>query len=353
MTNLSELFNPAAVTDASTSKKDSDRYIVKYNDGVNGTYKSIIRFVPYFADPSHSVVEKTTTWLKNPVTGNGMYVDDPRTVGEYSPVNDMYWKLMNTKIATYADFAKSYIGTQRKYASLVQIVSDEQHPELVGQIKVFVYGKKIHDKLVQEQSPAAGDGINPFHPIYGRFFCLLCTNQSGYNNVDQSYFFDMKQGTNNAPSGIRYKENGSEQLLVATEQSSQQAIAEYLEKNSPDLSRYGYQPWSDRQRQHVEETLAVIENYLTTGTLQKSSSQNQQQQQNSFQSNQYQQPFQQQVQQPQPQVVFPGATQQPMNTNNVAGVVLPNVAPQQSAPSSNNESIVSNFGDINDMLDSL
>jgi hypothetical protein len=75
------------------------------------------------------------------------------------------------------------------------------------EVRVFVYGKKVYEKLNNEEYPqgAGQQGINPFHPIYGRKFSLVCTNQSGFNNFDQSSFFDERvNGNQLAPSGMWY-----------------------------------------------------------------------------------------------------------------------------------------------------
>jgi hypothetical protein len=214
---------------------------------------------------------KSVSWVKNPITQKGMYVDDPRSVGQPSPVTDMYFNLYNTQIATYVDWAKAHLGSKKQYASLVQIVSDEQHPELVGQIRVFVYGKKVYEKLNNEEYPqgAGQQGINPFHPIYGRKFSLVCTNQSGFNNFDQSSFFDERvNGNQLAPSGMWYIDPANpNQYSIVDENTDPDVLMDYLSKNSPDLSKYDYHDWTEEQTKHVEEVLAIARNFMNTGSM--------------------------------------------------------------------------------------
>ena len=263
-----DLFNPVGAT--KEEKQNTEQYKVSFKEGKNGVYRSVVRFIPNYANPSKCTMIKSVSWVKNPITQKGMYVDDPRVVGKPSPVTEMYFNLYNTQIETYVGWAKQYLGSKKQYASLVQIVSDEQHPELVGQIKVFVYGKKVYEKLNNEEFPqgAGQQGINPFHPIYGRKFSIVCTNQSGYNNFDQSSFFDERNGNQILPSGMWYIDPANpSQYSVVDENTDPDVLMEYLKKNSPDLSKYDYHDWTEEQAKHVEEVLAIARNFMNTGSM--------------------------------------------------------------------------------------
>lgn len=264
--SLADLLNPTGAVQE--EHKSSEIYKVTYKDSKTGVYKSVIRFIPNPVDPSKSIVKKYVSWVKNPTTKMGMFVDCPsRESGLPSPVSELYFRLYNTQIQSYQDYAKEHLSSKLQYASLVQIVHDEQHPEYDGQIKVFTFGKKIYDKLQNEQFPVAGDGTNPFHPFYGRRFSLVCTSQSGFNNFDQSCFFDEKKGNQIVPSGLWYLNPATNNMEVAVDGCDIQAVSDYLLANSPDLSKYESQPWTDAQRQHVDETIAIITNFLNTGSI--------------------------------------------------------------------------------------
>lgn len=265
MSNLTGLFNPQGLE--APVARNTDEYKVSFKDGKGGIYESVIRFIPYVVDPTKSIMSKQVSWLKNPVTQKGMYVDDPRSLGEYSPIIDMFFKCRNTQNAQIQEFGKNHLSTKQQYAALVQIIQDVQHPDLVGKIKVFKFGKKVWDKLYNEEHPAMGNGVNPFHPIYGRYFYIKCISQSGFNNFDQSYFFDNKNAQNQIlPSGFYYEDpTAPGQLQQVTEQSNQQAVADYLAANSPDLSKYDYHPWTAEQKTFVDEVLNIIATYLQGG----------------------------------------------------------------------------------------
>ncbi len=267
--DYASLFNMTNSVQEPQTVRNSDEYKVSFREGKGGVYQSIIRFVPFFANPEKSIIQKTVSWVKNPLTQQGMYVDDPRSVGQPSPVIDMFFKLRNTNDARFQEFGKNHFSSKPQYAALVQIIQDDQHPELVGQIKVFKFGKKIWEKLYAEEHPAVGQGVVPFHPIYGRYFLIKCVGQSNFNNFDQSGFFDMKgQNGVTLPMGIWYINPATGQYETVTENTDQQAVYNYLQTASPDLAKYDYQPWTAEQEKFVNDALAIAANYLQTGTLQ-------------------------------------------------------------------------------------
>ena len=269
-TDLSKLFNPqAAVVESPQAVRNTDEYKVSFKDGKGGIYESIIRFVPWYADPDKSIIAKTVSYVKNPITQQGVYVDDPRTVGSFSPIIDMFFKFYNSGNAVFQDFGKKHLSSKTQYAALVQIIKDDQHPDLVGKIKVFKFGQKLYDKINAEMHPAMGQGVLPYHPIYGRYFYLKCTSQSGFNNFDQSYFFDNKNAQNQIlPMGVWYMNPATGKMDICTEQTDQQVFADYLAANSPDLSRYEYNPWTSEQEKHINDALKIMADYMQTGSLQ-------------------------------------------------------------------------------------
>ena len=266
--NLASLFQPKGIEEP--TQQNTEEYRVSFKNGKGGIYRSIIRFIPFFANPDKSVMSKIVAWVVNPTTGRGIYVDDPRSVGQYSPITDMFFKFRNTNRPDFVEYGKKNLSTKQQYAALVQIIQDEQHPELQGQIKVWRFGKTIYDKLYAEMHPAMGEGVVPYHPIYGRYFSIVCTSQSGFNNFDQSGFFDLKdKQQRHLPTGILWLNPQTNKMEPVTENTDQQAVYDYLAANSPDLGKYDYHPWTSEQQEHVEAALSIAANYLQTGTIQQ------------------------------------------------------------------------------------
>ena len=265
---FANLFN-AKGAEMTQNSRLNDEYRVSHKDpkATGGIYRSVVRFIPFWEDPQNSSMKKFVTFVKDPITGKGISVDDPRSVGQPSPVNEMYWKLKKSGNVQLENFANENLGTTLRFASLVQIVKDDQHPELVGQIKVFRYGKKIWDKLDAEEHPQIGQGQNPFHPTLGRYFAIVATRQGEWSNYDQSQFVG-----NAGTCPMWYKNAGSEQLENVSENVNPEALLTYLKNESPDLKTYGYKPWTAEQQQHVNNVLTYAANYLAGGTYSQAAS---------------------------------------------------------------------------------
>ena len=259
------IFAPVGAVDSPRNVTNTDIYKVSYKDGKNNIYQATIRFIPWVKNPARCIVDKQVSWVKNPTNGKGMYIDDPRSVGEFSPVTDMFFQFYNTKSDQFIDFAKKNLSSKLQYASLVQIIRDDQHPELQGQIKVFIYGKKIWQMLYDEEHPT--DGVttptNPFHPIDGRYFFIKCCEKSGFNNFDQCKFLPRENGATSA----MYLPGADGMMHPIDANTDQNLVVEYLQTNSPDLSKYEYQPWTEEQAKFVDEVLQISRNYLQTGTI--------------------------------------------------------------------------------------
>ena len=181
MENFDALFNPQVEVKDQTSK-NNDEYSPSADKGTGGVYKSIIRFIPWWKDPTHgSIQDKWVAWIEDPLTQKGRAIDCPSSIGKPSILQDMYWKLK--KSDNVAMQKKADIFSRRHtFASLVQIIKDQNNPELEGKIMIYRYGVKIYDKINAELKPMIGEKHDPFDIINGKPFALVITKVSGYNN---------------------------------------------------------------------------------------------------------------------------------------------------------------------------
>jgi hypothetical protein len=248
-----DLFNPQVEMNEGTSKKSSD-YEPSSDKGKNGVYQSVIRFVTWWENPKQSIQEKWVAWLMDPITNKGKYVDCPSTIGKPSPLADMYWKLKKSE--SVADQKKAEIFSRRhNYSCLVQVVKDDNAPDLVGKILVWRFGKKIWDKINAELKPVYGEPHNPFDLLNGKAFGLTITKVSGYNNYDQSKFVDK------AIPLLIPDETGK--LVPINTSSDKKAVFEFLKTNSGDLNKYAYKEWD-------QDTLDYVNNVINAVTGQHS-----------------------------------------------------------------------------------
>lgn len=245
MSNFDDLFS-LSVEDFKEEKKERtfDRYNPQAKDGEGNVYTAVVRFVPWYKDPKNSEKQKRVCWLENMSTGDKRYVDCPSSVGKEDPLTKLFFKLKNSQSAKDQEMSKMFKSTQ-KFASLIEIIKDKQHPELEGKIMVWQYGITIHDKIKAQMQPEYGKPSIPFDAFNGRPMQLTVTLKGGFNNFDGCQFLSE-------PMGIKI--DGAE---VERSQEGMKKIAEFLETNSPDLDRYGYQEWDAETDAFVKAAIAA------------------------------------------------------------------------------------------------
>ena len=248
----SDLFNLSADDFKGEEKKTTERYRPDAKSGKDNVYKSVIRFIPWWKDPKNkSIQSKWTCWLVDPASGDGKYVDCPSTIGQKSLIQDVYWKLKKSESVAEQKLADQF-SRRQTFAALVQIVKDDNKPELVGQIMVYTFGIKIYNKIMAEIKPEYGKPHIPFDIFEGKPFFVNVKMVAGFNNYDDCKFLDEK-----LPLAVNGK----------TTEKTQEGIKElvdYLKDNSPDLEKYGYQPWDDAATEHVN---TCIKNIVPKGKI--------------------------------------------------------------------------------------
>lgn len=245
--NLDELFNMSGSIEEVTTepvkrKVDANLYSINLNDAQDGIYRAKLRFIPNFRNVKKSIISKYTYWLTDANEENGICVDDPSTIGEKSPIGDMFWKLKNSKNPVDHNLS-DLLKRGRKFFSLVQIIEDTQHPEFEGRLMVFGYGIKIKEKIESEFKDK-DEGGKPFDVLNGRVFRIEVKKVGGFQNYDSCRFIGGA-----TPIKLDGKSmTGSEADI--------KKIVEFLEK-SPVLEDYDFKPWSAELTEQVNERLAT------------------------------------------------------------------------------------------------
>ena len=170
MANEFDIFS-VSVKDLDTGDRptpSSDLYTPKPDQGQDGTYRSLIRFLPNVKNPRKPFVRKYVYWLEDR-DGNGFYVDSPSTVGDKCAVQDMFFKLRNSESAVDKKMSEGLKRREVFYA-LVQIVKDPQNRDLEGQVKIMKFGYKIKTKIDEELNPQFDEPTQVFDPFEGKNF---------------------------------------------------------------------------------------------------------------------------------------------------------------------------------------
>jgi len=230
---------------AATSNTNDVIYKPSADDGKDGTYKALIRFVPNPENPRKSLVRKYVHWLTDP-SGSGRLVDSPTSVGEKCPIQDAFFRLRKSDSAIDRKMSEK-LKRREQYYSLIKVIKDPQNPAMEGQYMIFKFGYKIKEKIDEELSPAFGEPTQVFDLFEGKNFELIITRQGDYNNYDKSKF-------SASTSAIMVGDAPAERTP-----ESMQAIKTELE-SAPSLSVYEYKPWDDSVRDFVNQ---VLSQYVT------------------------------------------------------------------------------------------
>ncbi len=250
MSDSFDIFN-LGVEDVETHQPErtsvNEIYKPTADDGKDGTYKALIRFVPNPENPRKSLIQKYVHWLVNS-NGDGKLVDSPQTIGEHCPIADVFWKLRKSDSAVDRKSSEK-LKRRQQYYSLIKIVKDPQNPELEGTYKVFKFGYKIKEKIDSELKPDFGEPTQVIDLFEGKNFELVITRQGDFNNYDKSKFSASR-------SAVVIGDSPAERS-----KESMATIKEELEA-APSLAGYDYKAWDEDTRSFVNNVLRM---YLNPG----------------------------------------------------------------------------------------
>jgi|GEM_PF-1250506 len=250
ITDLNEIFNNMDPTDLliKDAKIESDYYYPIPKFAKNGkNYISKIKFIPYIQNPKMSIISKWVVYLRHP-NGTKRYVDCPSTINQPSILQDLFFALRNSENNTDRYLSQNF-ARRRVFFSLVQILADENRPDLVGKIKIFKYGQKLYNKLDKMMNPkpeTKAKPQNPFDIFNGRPFELDISIKAGFNDYD-----DCEFAINPEP----FKINGE---IIENSPNNYKRIAEWILENSPNLLQNQFKPWDEETLSFVLDTINEI-----------------------------------------------------------------------------------------------
>lgn len=245
-----DIFNlgvDAVDTHAVQTTSNTEVYKPTADDGKDGTYKALIRFVPNPKNPRNSLVKKYVHWLTD-ASGEGKLVDSPSSIGEKCPIADAFWKLRKSDSAVDRKISEK-LKRREQYYALIKIVKDPQNTDLEGTYKIFKFGYKIKEKIDAELKPDFGEPTQIFDLFEGKNFELIITRQGEFNNYDKSKFSAARSSI--TIDGKAAERNAEFMSSIKEELTS-----------APDLAAYEYQVWDDQTRDFIN---AALRQYLTPG----------------------------------------------------------------------------------------
>ncbi|CAB4125539.1 single-stranded DNA binding protein [uncultured Caudovirales phage] len=180
---------------SSDKKSYVDDRVWKLEPDKAGNASATIRFLPRVEGDqlpwvkifSHAFQGPTGKWyIENSLSTPGV---DNTPIGDKDPVGELNSSLWNNGTEAGKEVARKQ---KRKltYVCNVLIISDPKHPENEGQVRLFKFGKKIFDKIMDKARPTFEDEkpVNVFDFWEGADFKLKQTKVEGYPNYDKSTF---------------------------------------------------------------------------------------------------------------------------------------------------------------------
>lgn len=176
------------------SDREEDNRFWKLSRDKSGNGSAVIRFLPAPAvdgDDSLPWVRYFDHGFKGP-TGKWYIEKSLTTLGQKDPVSEYNSQLWNASNDDSSWQRKQARDQKRRlhYVSNIYVVKDPANPENEGKVFLFVFGKKIFDKITLAMNPEYdGDTpVNPFDLWNGANFKLRTRTVAGYPNYDQSVF---------------------------------------------------------------------------------------------------------------------------------------------------------------------
>jgi hypothetical protein len=154
----------------------------------SGNGYAVIRFLPEPQGENFPYVSYYDHGFQGP-TGLWYIEKSLTSIGKDDPLSEYNSKLWNTGL----EANKEIVRKQKRrlhYVSNIYVVSDPSNPDNEGKVFLYIYGKKIFDKLNEAMNPQFEDEtpVNPFDFWEGVNFKLKIRKVEGYRNYDKSEF---------------------------------------------------------------------------------------------------------------------------------------------------------------------
>lgn len=184
---LGEFDKIANPSGGDTKSYEDDRFW-KLTADKAGNATATIRFLPRVEGDEFPWVRIFNHSFQGP-TGKWYIENSLTTLGENDPVGELNSRLWNSGSEANKEIARKQ---KRKltYIANVLIINDPAKPENNGQVKLFKFGKKIFDKIMDKAKPTFEDEkpVLVFDLWEGADFKLRMRKVDGYANYDQSVF---------------------------------------------------------------------------------------------------------------------------------------------------------------------
>lgn len=312
-------FNPQDLSAFQEKGPKSDLNIYKTNPkdakSEDGIYRAKVKILLNPWEPKESIVPQATYWL-NSMDGSRL-VRSSLSEGDRNCKIFKGWKrLWFSGDEAKKNFSKTIFEKSESQWVLVQILEDENKPELVGQFRVMKLAKDIYDKLVAKMNPSASSGKQPYPVMdyviglalelevqpgpddpssparkqreisyalsqFGDYATVIKTDGTSLLNEDEIELIDTYvTAINDAQNGktAKKKQEGNATIEKVRPQiiPIYQKVITYVTENIKDvvtgermdLKKYcGFQPWDEETNTFVDHFLEMTDAMVDPSTM--------------------------------------------------------------------------------------
>lgn len=297
-------FNPADLsifnaTETSEFNQNIYKTNPKDSKAEDGHYRSKIRVIYNPFDVKQSIV-KQTTYAMNDADGFFMVKSKLANGDRECPIFKSWKKLWFSGDEAKKDWARQMYDKSESQWCLVQVIEDDNKPDLVGKILAMKLPKAIFVKLEALMNPAPETKKMPvpvMDYIFGRILemdvtpgpddpqhperkqreikydlCGFETDPTPIINVDGTPFFteeelELIDNYNTARNDLakaktEKKKQEAQQILTDNQNSIRELYSKviaYLKENSIDLVKEcSYQPWDEATEKRVQNWIDIV-----------------------------------------------------------------------------------------------
>lgn len=186
--SMSKLTEAAERLNSGGDKNYKDDRIWTLTRDKQGNGYAVIRFLPAAPDNNLPWERYWDHGFQGP-TGQWYIEKSLTSIGKNDPVGELNGRLWNTGNAADKETARKQ-KRRLHYVANVLIINDPTNPDNNGKVKIFQFGKKIFDKLMDAMKPEYPDEepLNPFDFWTGATFKIKARIVDGWVNYDKSEF---------------------------------------------------------------------------------------------------------------------------------------------------------------------
>lgn len=185
--SISKLVSAAEAVGGEKKNYNDDRVWKPSRDKAGNGY-AVIRFLPAAEGNDLPWNRYWDHGFQGP-TGQWYIEKSLTSIGQDDPVGKLNGTLWNSGIESNKEKAREQ-KRRLHYVANIMVINDSANPENNGQVKIYQFGKKIFDMIMDAMQPQYDDEepLNPFDFWEGANFKIKIRSVEGWVNYDKSEF---------------------------------------------------------------------------------------------------------------------------------------------------------------------